>query len=233
MQQLLDGSLEAHEATAASASQRKLLRERNLKLTGQVWQVVERAQAISPNELQALRKRWQSTLGLLDDCLDEVKEMQQEPSTPDDGEGAVEEEDDGEDEDEDDFRTSHPLSEDERARVAAAHLLLRLGRLLLNRIINLTAPPEPAPSLSTPGRLAKLDTLVGQLSASADDFALSLEPPQEDSVNVMATFEQVTRSLGDVIFEAVGETEVEVKWVTMWRTQFDRAADKVRELAVA
>lgn len=224
MQRLLQGSLEAHQAS--TAIKRKELRERNLKLTGQVWEVVTRAETLSSSELEALRKNWQSTLGLLEDCLEEVKEMEQQGE---DGDDSNDDSDDEEDV-EDDFRASHPLTRVEKARVAAAHVLLRLGKLLLNRLVNSTAHPDVLRSFSDETVLHRVATLVGRMSETADDFALSLEPPQEDVVEVVGVFEQVCKELGAVLGDAVQGQEKDEKWVNTWKEQFDRASDKVKSL---
>lgn len=186
-----------------------------------MWELVERSKEVSPNELAAARKEWRGVLGMLDDCLEEVKEM--ELSSP----GTEEEED----EDEDDFRSSHPLSPTELARVSAVHLLLRLGRLLLNRLINSTALLSSSSS-SHKFPLETLEPLVHQLSSSADDLALSLEPPQEDLEECVEEWLEVVRELADQLeqgatFEGEGEGNAEGKWLAVWRKQVEVAEGKL------
>lgn len=174
-----------------------------------------------------MRKSWESTLGMVDDCLEEVKEME-ESSVEDDDE---DDEEDSED-DEDDFRASHPLSTTQRARVASAYILLRLGRLLLNRLINSTSPtltpsPSQSPSLtsfSNPSFLLSAQSLVSRLSATSDDFAASLEPPQDDVEEVVVEFVSVVKELSELI--EGGAKEMEEKWQGMWRTQLEKAVER-------
>ena len=224
MQRLLEGSLTAH---LTEPKQAKALREVNLRLTGQVWEKVGQAGMISTNELQATRKEWKSVLGLLDDCLEEVEEMK-EVVQEDEEEGS-----DVSDDNSDDFRTSHPLSPTERARVAASHMLLRLGRLLLHRLITSTAPSNAPPGLSSPPFLVTAQRHVQELSASADDFAAGLEPPQEEIEELKQRFAEVGKGLSDAISKAVegGEGgEGEIKWQTMWREQLEKARLKLESL---
>lgn len=224
-QRLLESTLTYH-LSPTSSSKTKDLRQQALNATGAVWEVVERGQGISVDELQAARKEWGGVLGLLDDCLEEVKEMLES--------GAEEEEDpeeEEEDEDEDDFRTSHPLGAEELERVKAAHLLLRLGRLLLNRLINSTASPSASlPGSSDPTFLPSAQGAVTRLSATADDFAASLEPPQEDMQDMVQEWVEVVKKLAEVVEKAAGEGsegEGERKWCKVWREQFEVAERKL------
>lgn len=146
------------------------------------------------------------------------------------GSDAEEEYSDDEEGDRDDFRPSHPLSDDEKARVAAAHMLLRLGKLLLNRLINSTAPPSTIPSFSDASTLSQVADLVGQMSESADEFALSLEPPQQDSAERVGEFEAICSRLSNSFGEAVIGVASEKKWLDMWESQFKLAGDRFRSL---
>lgn len=126
----------------------------NLTLTGQVWEKVTLATtSLSLTELESTRKEWKSILELIDDCLEEVKEMEESDSSRSsevEDEGYEEEGDEAEEEeDEDDYRNHHPLSLIEKERVKATHMLLRLGRLLLKRLITSTTPIKPSSSTST------------------------------------------------------------------------------------
>lgn len=218
VQRLLDGSLAAYEAEGKRA---KELREVNLRFTALVWEKAEQAKQLSEDELQASRRSWKNVLGLLDDCLEEVKEMEEsEPAgmdSDDEGEGDSDDEDD-------DFRASHPLSDAERARVSAAHILLRIGRLLLHRLITSTAPElAPAtPGYAAPAFLETTARLVLDLSAVADDFAASLEPPQTDALEDAAKFGATGIALSEAVEGAVEGSkgaEAESKWQGMWRSQ--------------
>ncbi|KAL8280792.1 hypothetical protein RQP46_006796 [Phenoliferia psychrophenolica] len=226
VQRLLDGSLAAYEAEGKQA---KELREVNLRLTAQVWEKAEHAKQLSEDELQATRRQWQNVLGLLDDCLEEVKEM--EDSSPaeekDEEEDAEEGGDSDSDDGSDDFRSSHPLSDSERARVTAAHMLLRIGRLLLQRLITSTAPKlsAAAPGYGASTFLATSSRLVQSLSAAADDLAEGLEPPQTDAGELAEAFGAIGKELSVAIEEAVEGADVkesEGKWQAMWRIQVDK-----------
>lgn len=225
IQRLLESSLAGYKLTGKDSKKEKEIRQGSLNLTGAVWDVVERSKTISENELQATRKEWQGVLGMVDDCLEEVKEMEES------GDADAEEEDE-EDEDEDDFRTSNPLSPTEKQRVSAAHFLLRLGRLLLNRLINSTAPPSPLPSFSSPTFLTQSSAVVKALSAASDDFALSLEPPQEDVEEVVKEFVAAVEELAETFEGAVKGNEAEEKWLKVWRSQLLTAADKLEKVGV-
>ncbi|KAK4704264.1 cyclin-D1-binding protein 1, partial [Phenoliferia sp. Uapishka_3] len=221
VQRLLDGSLGAYQADGKTATESRKV---NLRLTAQVWEKAEQAKQLSEDELQATRREWQNVLGLLDDCLEEVKEMEQSPSAEEDEEEDGEDDDDG---DSDDFRSSHPLSDAERKRVAVAHKLLRIGRLLLQRLITSTASKlaEKVPGYSTVTFLETSQRLVKELSAAADDFAEELEPPQADVVELAKTFGNVAKELSTLMEEAVEGTEgkeAESKWLIMWRSQVDK-----------
>lgn len=227
IQRLLDSSLATH--LEQDATKLKSGRELNLRLAGQVWEKVESAKEVSVNELQATRKDWKSVLGLLDDCLEEVKEME---------EAAAGEEEEEEEEDEDDFRSSHPLSPLELSRVSASHMILRLSRLLLNRLIVSTAPSQSSSSYSSSDFLSSSRKLVQQLSEKADEFAASLEPPQvhQGVVQKVEEFVGVARGLSSVVEKAVkgvgeGEEGVkEVKWQVMWREQLEKSLGKLISL---
>lgn len=221
IQRLLESSLEGYKLGGKDAKKEKEIRQVNLNLTGAVWEVVERSKGLSADELQALRKEWVGVLGMVDDCLEEVKEMEQS------GDAEEEDEEEDEDEDEDDFRTSHPLSSTEKQRVTAAHFLLRLGRLLLNRLINSTAPPSPLPAFSTPSFLSQSSAIVQALSAASDDFALGLEPPQEDVGEVMHEFVQTVKKLAGAFEGAVEGNQGEEKWLKVWSSQLETAVQKL------
>lgn len=208
----------------------KEMRDINLRLTGQVWEKAEQAKGMSGSELEACRKGWKSILGLVDDCLEEVKEMELSKAG---GEDDEEEEDEDED-DEDDFRTSNPLSDVERERVGASYMLLRLGRLLLQRLITSTTPLDVDSPYALPSFLTTSQRLVKQLSASADDFSGELEPPQSDVQIQADEFVEGAEELSKAIEEVVGAVEgtgsAEEKWQQMWREQISKARAKLRSI---
>ncbi|GAA5879707.1 hypothetical protein JCM1840_006834 [Sporobolomyces johnsonii] len=187
---LLSAAAQALSAPPASANS---TREGVLRAAKAFWAACDRAAKELPaDELEAVRRGWRDTLGLLDDCLDEVAELAAGGGEEDDDDEEEEEEDD----DDDDGLTTPSqraaLTSQELARIDAARLLLRLSRLLLNRLLTTTTPtspppPSPSPSsssatpagLTTPAFLAASRPLVSQLSALADDLALALSPPQD------------------------------------------------------
>lgn len=195
-----------------------------------MWEAVKRAPTVSADELEASRRKWQGVLGLLDDCLEELKEMEESTEEEED------EEDSEEEEEEDEFRSSHPLSATERARVSAAHLLLRVGRLLVLRLLTSTKPDTLSTLPSTwqsPAFLTRLTALAKELSSAADDAAVTLEPPQvgEDVANLLAEFAGVARRLSDEVEKVVEEgegMEAEAEWLERWREQLATAEEKLK-----
>ncbi|GAA5997687.1 uncharacterized protein JCM10292_001026 [Rhodotorula paludigena] len=227
----------ASTASTLSAPPASAKKERDSQLiaTKAVWAVVEKAAALPQDELDAERASWRDTLQLLDDCLDEIKELSQEVEQGAEEPGE-EEEDEDEDEDEDDFGSSRPLSAPERERATAAHLLLRLSRLLVNRLLTRTAPPSPPAALVAPAFLASAHPLISRLSALADDLAAALEPPQDELGEVADELGGVADELAAVIEKAVNGaddeavTAAEKQWLAMWRKQRDTARAKLEAI---
>ncbi|GAA6042918.1 hypothetical protein JCM8097_002773 [Rhodosporidiobolus ruineniae] len=208
----------ALSASSQTSTERKKARDALLVAAKAFWSVAEgpRAQNLPASELDAVRGSWKDVLGLLEDALEEVKEMGELGG----GEGGEGEEEDGEEEedDEDDFRSSaRHFSPEHLARIDAAALLLRLHKLLINRLFTRTAPssssssssaspssssaPAPAlPGFSSPAFLSASQRLVQQLSALADDLTAALEPPQDELADV-------ADELCEVADELVGEIE--------------------------
>lgn len=240
IQHLLAGSLLLIQLPTSSASLKpaKAQRETNLRLTALVWAVAKRAPALSTDELAASRAKWQTVLGLLDDCLEEVKEMEEATE-----EGQDEEEEEDSEDEFDEFRSTHPLSPTERARVSAAHLLLRVGRLLVLRLLTTTKPDAAAalpPKWQDGAFLVRVTGLAKDLSAAADDAAGTLEPPQdEDAVEILLKeFAGVARELAGVVGEgevgaAAGGGEGEdAEWRGKWEKSLAEAEKKLDELSV-
>ncbi|GAA5886459.1 hypothetical protein JCM5296_001914 [Sporobolomyces johnsonii] len=250
---LLSAAAQALSAPPASANS---TREGVLRAAKAFWAACDRAAKELPaDELEAVRRGWRDTLGLLDDCLDEVAELAA-------GGGDDDDEEDDDDEDDDGLTTPSPrpaLTSQELARIDAARLLLRLSRLLLNRLLTTTTttpsppPPSPSPSsanpagLTTPAFLATSRPLVSQLSALADDLALALLPPQDGTA-----LEEVSRALCGATDRLAGameeaaasssdereptgedererEREREGEWFKMWRVQRDAARKRLDE----
>jgi hypothetical protein len=209
-------------STAAKSSRDELLRSAKT-----VWTVVEKAQGLPKDELEAERLGWKDVLGLLDDCLEEMQEMGEA-----DDAGGEENEGEEEDEEEEDFGST-PLTPAQRERITAAHLLLRLTRLLVNRLFTKTAPPSPSPAFTDPTFLATAHTLVSRVSEMGDDLAAALEPPQDELKEAVQEVSSVGEELARCIEEAVDERgseevkKAEKEWLGVWRKQRDTAKAKL------
>lgn len=142
------------------------------------------------------------------------------------------EEEEGEDDDDDDFGST-PLTPAQRGRITAAHLLLRLTRLLVNRLFTKTAPPNPSPAFTDPSFLASTHTLVSRVSEMGDDLAAALEPPQDELKEAVEEVLSVGEELAKCIEEAVDERgseevkKAETEWLGVWRKQRDTAKAKL------
>jgi hypothetical protein len=212
------------------------------------WAVSERAEKLPRDEVEATRGSWKDVLGMLGDCLEEMKEM---GDAADKG-GANEDEEEEEGErDEDDFSGGGgaAFTKEERERVNATYLLLRLTRLLINRLFTKTAPSSssassssstPIPGFSTPLFLSTAQRAIQRLSALGDDVAASLEPPQSELGEAVEELCEVADELAEAIGGAVKEGEEgeaveeekrkEREWVKVWRTQRDQARQKLEAI---
>ncbi|GAA5917965.1 hypothetical protein JCM6882_001067 [Rhodosporidiobolus microsporus] len=204
----------------APAAAQKKSRDALLVATKSFWSFVERAERMPRDELEATRGSWKDVLGMLDDCLEEMKEMGEGEDEEGEGEGEegeAEEEPEGEDEDDDDdfsSSSSRPFTAEHRARITATYLLLRLTRLLINCLFTRTSPsslstfsstsPSLAASFSAPAFLSSAQRLVQRLSALGDDVAAALEPPQRDLGETVEELCEVADELAGEIEAAVG-----------------------------
>ncbi|GAA6016015.1 hypothetical protein JCM10207_006838 [Rhodosporidiobolus poonsookiae] len=242
----------ALSAPRSPPSAAKQARDALLVAAKGVWQAAEQAEQLPRDEAEASRASWKDVLGLLDDCLEEVKDMGEE----DEGEAGEGEEgaegrtgengeDDDDDDADDDLFPPASFTPPQRARVPATYLLLRLTRLLLHRLFTRTSPtssPAPPPCFATPDFLSSAETLVQRLAALADDVAAALEPPQHDLPGAVDELCEVADELAAKVEAAAaaaaasaaeGEEEEkeaeekwkegERKWVAVWRKQRDDA----------
>ncbi|BGP11652.1 hypothetical protein JCM10049v2_007562 [Rhodotorula toruloides] len=212
----------------APSSSAKAARDELLRSAKTVWSVIDNAQGLPKDELEAERLGWKDVLGLLDDCLEEMKEMGEAEDA-----GAEGDEEEEEEEDDDEDFGSTPLTPAQRERITAAHLLLRLTRLLVNRLFTKTAPPSPSPAFTDPSFLASAHTLVSRVSEMGDDLAVALEPPQDELKEAVEDVLSVGEELAKCIEEAVDERgseevkKAETEWLGVWRKQRDTAKAKL------
>ncbi|GAA5877272.1 hypothetical protein JCM8547_002624 [Rhodosporidiobolus lusitaniae] len=241
-----------------SPSQRTA-RESLLSSAKAFWSTADRAEKLPASELEAVRGSWKDALEMMDDALQEVKEMGSAERGDAEGEKEKEEgAEEEEEEDEDDF-ASTPLSVKDRERISAAHLLLRLTRLLIHRLFTRTTPsPSSSPSsssappasISSPSFLSSAHSLVQRLSALTDDIAAALEEGEEDAEE--GELEQHVEELCWTADELQGQmekalsgggaaaesgkeegeekAEKEKQWGEMWRKQRDDARKKLEAI---
>ncbi|BGP27884.1 proteophosphoglycan 5 [Rhodotorula toruloides] len=213
---------------AAPSASAKAARDDLLRSAKTVWTVVERAQGLPKDELEAERLGWKDVLGLLDDCLEEMKEMGEAEDV-----GGEVDDDEGEEEEEEDDFGSTPLTPAQRERITAAHLLLRLTRLLVNRLFTKTAPPSPSPAFTDSSFLASAHMLVSRVSELGDDLAAALEPPQDELKEAVEEVLVVGEELAKCVEEAIDERgseelkKTEKEWLGVWRKQREIAKAKL------
>lgn len=198
------------------------------------WKVVETIERDLPtSELDAVRKSWKDVVGLLEDCETEIKELVEE----------------GEEEEEEEEEEKEELSEDTKSIILNSHTLLRLSRLLINRLLSLTNSTTP-PSSPLPRKfnsfdfLSNLTVLIKRISEKADDLAGVIEDDDEEIVkNVLNEIVITGESLAGEIQEAFEEEEEQGEgkeddrkekgnskvgeWLKVWRGQRDKANESI------
>lgn len=220
-------------ATGALDSVTPESRNELLRAAKTLWTVVDRSGNLPRTELEAERQSWRDATSMLDDCLEELKDLEEtvDDAGAEPAEGA------------DDAPTDAPASDaapeskggdvsasqavpamsKERQRISATRHLLRLGRLLVHRLVT-----KSTSSLTTFDDSAFLDTIrqpISKLSALGDDIALELEPPQEGLLEVVEELCQVEDSIAtelERVVESRGTPELktsEAEWMTTWRKQ--------------
>jgi len=131
---------------------------------------------------------------MLDDGIEEVDEVVQAGIRPDffgGGDESDEEEDDAADKEEE------SLTERELGAMKAAYMVLRLGRLVLNRLVNSSSPAlasqSTASSLAAPytssAFLGTALSTLQDLTAQSDDLASSLSDFPHDPATISALLE--------------------------------------------
>ncbi|GAA5991618.1 hypothetical protein JCM11641_001490 [Rhodosporidiobolus odoratus] len=219
----------------------KKLRDTLLSSAKVFWGIAEQAGTLPQSELEAVRASWKGSLELMDDALGEVKDLSETLAAAALSHGGEEAEDEEEEDDvDDDDFTSKPLSEREQSRASTVYTLLRLSRLLLHRLLLITGPSSPCPSLaaalSTAAFLSAAHTLSQRLSSVFDDVCASLEGPQdpEEVEEGVEEVESVDEELGKALEAAIehGEGVKEEErakqrgWMEVWRKSRSGARDK-------
>lgn len=172
---------DAHAACMAIESPAPSLRKAALTANGMVWSATERLGASSVDERAAVVKSMRSLLETIDDGLHDVSELlaSRAPQMPGRTDAPVDEDDGAVSDDsfdlDDDLTSNVPLSADEHARASAAHMLLRLSRHLLRRLIATLAGVSTSPPDAT---LIDLHQRCSQLTAVQDELAGDLYAPQ-------------------------------------------------------
>lgn len=220
-------------------------RTRNDVLRGAktIWTVVDKAATLPTNELEADRQSWRDAITMLDDCLEEMKEMEEAIEEDKKAEAPAKT---GEEPAEaprirDQTDTAgvvppaapaetaagnppaQPESSPERQRISTTRHLLRLGRLLVHRLVTKTATPSAA--FTDASFLTETGGLVSRLSALGDDLALELEPPQSGLADVLDQLCEVEDALANALDAAVnarGSDDLrtsEAAWMETWRKQ--------------
>ncbi|SCZ99542.1 BZ3500_MvSof-1268-A1-R1_Chr3-1g06081 [Microbotryum saponariae] len=247
-QAFLNTSLQVYNTPTATPSkaqtpstQESKLRDQLLLHTSLVWAAVERSKLISENELRALNTRWKGVVEVLEDCLEEVKGLES-AQVGQDGEA-----EDGE-QDEDDYRTSHPLDEQEKKTAKACLMLLRIGNLVVKRVIGVTGlaagkeaeeEKEEGKGFHSDAFQDKADEQIEAISEAADEVASCLEPPhdKEELGEAVGGFvghvEALIESVLEACWEGEGDAEdKELLWFNMGKVQLRGAEKKVREMLV-
>ncbi|SGY85706.1 BQ5605_C009g05770 [Microbotryum silenes-dioicae] len=241
-QAFLNTSLQVYNTSTAQtpSTQESKLRDQLLLHTSLVWAAVERSKLISENELRALNTRWKGVVEVLEDCLEEVKGLEN-AQMGQDGEAEDSERD------EDDYRTSHPLDEQEKKTAKACLMLLRIGNLIVKRVIGVTGlaagkdaeEEEEGKGFHSEAFQDKADEQIEAISEAADELASYLEPPHEmdELGEAVGEFVAQVEALIECVLEACWEGEgdgedKELLWFNMGKVQLRGAEKKVRELLV-
>ncbi|KAJ7774823.1 hypothetical protein B0H16DRAFT_1880040 [Mycena metata] len=144
--------------------------------TATVHSVLDRARALSANNLLAVRKRWSEDAASLDDGFHEVADMVEEAQSADDLEEDPDEMfDDGWGEI--GFGKGQKMNPEELERTKKVHGILRLAQLLHKRILrDILATTKQPPDNST---LDALSSLSHTLLSASDELVSTLYTPQD------------------------------------------------------
>lgn len=226
--------------TSTSPAQRQQL----LSSCKTLWKVSEKIERDLPaSELDAVRKSWRDVVGLLEDCEKEIKEMVEQSGESDGFEG------DEEEEEEEEEVEKEELSENTKEIILNSHTLLRLSRLLINRLITLTNSTTPTNPTPLPKKFESAEYLMGltmsikRISEKADDLAGVLEEAEDEKESVKKVVdeivkigEKISREIQEAYEEEEGEGSTEEErgksrkqgeWFGVWRGQRDKAHESI------
>lgn len=215
-----------------------------LRAAKTLWTVVDRSEALPKTELEAERQGWRDAITMLDDCLEELKDLEETVDAEGVPEGAADAahpgavaarsrqaRSRGEGGDVPATSQSTPTPSRERQRISASRHLLRLGRLLIHRLVtkSVSAP-------TTFGDAALLHAVrqpVSRLCALGDEIALELEPPQDglsEAVNELCQVEDDLANELERVVAVLGSPDLqtsEAEWLRTWRKQRSGARAKL------
>ncbi|KAJ7709907.1 hypothetical protein B0H17DRAFT_916206 [Mycena rosella] len=161
--------------------------------TATVHSVLDRARALSANNLLAVRKRWAEDAASLKDGFREVSDMvedEESSENADDSDEAMFDDGWGEI----GIGKSQKMSPEELERTKKVHAILRLAQLLHKRILaDILSPPQDSPNNSTLDILSALSHLL--LSAS-DELVSTLYTPQDPS-NIASELSSFRKIISD------------------------------------
>ncbi|GAA5879138.1 hypothetical protein JCM3774_002092 [Rhodotorula dairenensis] len=231
---------------AASALDSGTAGSRNdiLRAAKTIWTVVDRAGALPETELEAERQSWRDAISMLDDCLDELKDFEETVDIDETSEAGADEAHtgagaargrsaqlQGKGGDVPATSQSTPTPSKERQRISATRHLLRLGRLLVHRLV---AKSVSAPTtFGDPALLGAVRRPVSRLCALGDEIALELEPPQDGLPDVVDELCRVEDDLANELERVVaglGSSDLqtsEAEWLQTWRKQRSGARSKL------
>ncbi|KAM0789857.1 hypothetical protein ACM66B_006703 [Microbotryomycetes sp. NB124-2] len=217
VERFLHGSLLGLELD--DALKRKRQRDTNLRLTGEVWSLVEQVQqGIAANELNARRTEWKGMLALLDDCISEAVATFDDIEAEASGSSDAKSQTDGSDDETD---AEHATGADTSCPRLVLDLL-RLGRTLVQRLDDEASKAEQTEP--DDAALQAVSTAVDALSACADDLVMSLEPPFDEVRVAVLAFVKAAATLERQI-RALRLCGTDANWYDEWHVKLQRAAD--------
>ena len=148
-----------------------------LSLTGIVWQNIDNAVKNGPRtEFEAFSQFWALSLGIIDDALNEVKELVEAgPSQETNGKHDAAAEDDFADFDE--FEDDQLSLQEHKVASSILHIM-KLVRALMKRVPTILQDRLANTPDRTEGSLMAVLTMQEAFTATHDDLASALQPPQ-------------------------------------------------------
>ena len=148
-----------------------------LSLTGIVWQNIDNAIKTGPrSEFEAFSQFWALSLGIIDDALDEVKELVEAgPSEETIGKHDADADDDFDYFD--DFEEDQLSPHEYKVASSALHIM-KLVRALMKRVPTILHDHLARTPNKTEGSLVSVLTMQEAFTATHDDLASALQPPQ-------------------------------------------------------